>query len=69
MNIGYFGIIYSLTLRQYNCAYGDSNYADYDEIIEVKIEGTIITDASSGSDFKRYRDMTDMEFEGSFDNL
>jgi len=67
LNIGYFGIIYSLTLRKYNCAYGDSNYAEDDEIIDVKIEGTIITDASSGSDFKRYRDMTDMEFEGSFE--
>ena len=69
LNIGYFGIIYRLTLRRYDCEYGSSNFADKDEIIDVTIEGTIITAASTGSNLERFRDMTDMEFEGSYGNV
>merc|ERR1719233_1266720 len=67
LHIGYYGIIYILTLDGYDCKFGSSNYAANDEKIDVTIEGTIITDASSGSNFKRYRDMTDMEVEGRYE--
>jgi len=67
LNIGYFGIIYRLTLSSYDCEYGSSNFAEDDEIIDVTIKGTIITAASAGSNLERFRDMTDMEFEGSYE--
>jgi len=63
LNIGYFGIISSLTLRCYDYR---RSYATDDEIIDVTIEGTKITAASAGSDIT-YRDMTDMEFGGNYD--
>jgi len=67
LNIGYFGIIYSLPLLRINPAYGNTKYAEDDEIIEVKIEENRITYTSVESMLERYllinyRDMTDMEF-------
>ena len=65
LNLGYFGIIYSIPLLRVNPAYGDTKYTEDDEIIEVMIEENMITDTSAESRLERHRDMTDMEFMGS----
>ena len=69
LNIGYFGIIYSLTLLRINPAYGNTKYTEDDEMIEVAIKENIILYTSVESLLESYRDMTDMEFEGRIDNI
>merc|ERR1712013_451412 len=66
LNMGYFGIIYSLPLLRINPEDGNTKYAEDDEIIEVKIQENRITYTSVESMLERYllinyRDMTDME--------
>jgi len=44
-----------------------ARFVDDDEIIDIGISGNIIYRTSALSVFQRYRDMTDMEFEGSYE--
>ena len=62
LNMGYFGIIYSVPLVRLNPVLGNTKYTEDDEIIEVMIEENMITDTSAESRLERHRDMTDMEF-------
>jgi len=67
LNIGYFGVIYSLPLSKVDSEYGSSNFTEDDEMIDVTIKENIITDTSVKSKLELCRDMTDIAFEGRHD--
>jgi len=61
LNIGYFGIIYSLTLRKDNGKWGIRKYVEDDEMIDVTIKGNEITSTSTDGTFEPLRDMTEKD--------
>ena len=62
LNLGYFGIIYSIRLC--NSGIPPSKYVMDDEVVEITIEGNKIVATSAYSNAEHFRDMTDMEFDG-----
>ena len=69
LNIGYFGVIYTLPLSKVDSEYGSSKFTEDDEIIDIRIKENIITDTSLESRLELYRDMTDMKFKSSHGNI
>jgi len=67
LNIGYFGVIYSLPLSRVDSEYGRSKFTEDNEMIDVTIKDNMITDTSVESKLELCRDMTDIEFEGRQD--
>jgi len=65
LQIGYFGVIYSLLLSKVDSEYGSSKFTEDDEMIDITIKEKNITDTSVESKLEIYRDMTDMEFKGN----
>jgi len=61
LNIGYFGIIYTLTLRQDDGKWGSRKYVEDDEMIDVTIKGNEITSTSTDGTFEPLKDMTKIE--------
>jgi hypothetical protein len=64
LNLGYFGIIYSIRLS--NTDHPPSKYVEDDAVIEITIEGNKIVATSCYGNAERYRDMTDMEFDSDY---
>ena len=58
LNIGYFGIIYSLTLRKDDYSWGSRNYVENDEMIDLTINGNEITSTSTKGQLVIYKDIT-----------
>jgi len=61
LNIGYFGIIYSLPLIRFDSEFGISKFTEDDEMIEVTLKNSTIISTSAESTLERYRDMTEFE--------